>query len=159
MDQLCAGSLDLSQDGGFELLVLGPRAAGTGLTLTAATHVIHISRWWNPAVEEQCNDRVHRIGQQRPVTIHVPMAIHPVYRELSFDCVLHQLMHRKRKLASAALWPMGHSRTDVDDLQRHMARQAQSSTEDPVVAAMTALFGKMGETLPAFENDGSLTTP
>nr|WP_234837600.1 C-terminal helicase domain-containing protein [Sinorhizobium medicae] len=45
--------------------MLGPKAAGTGLTLTAATHVIHLSRWWNPAVEEQCNDRVHRIGQMR----------------------------------------------------------------------------------------------
>ena len=48
------------QGGGFDLLVLGPKAAGTGLTLTSATHVIHLSRWWNPAVEEQCNDRVHR---------------------------------------------------------------------------------------------------
>ncbi|ETD82904.1 DEAD/DEAH box helicase [Rhodobacter capsulatus] len=65
----------LEQGGGFDLLVLGPKAAGTGLTLTAATHVIHLSRWWNPAVEEQCNDRVHRLGQTRPVQIHVPMAI------------------------------------------------------------------------------------
>lgn len=38
-------------DGGFDLLVLGPKAAGTGLALTAATHVIHLSRWWNPAVQ------------------------------------------------------------------------------------------------------------
>lgn len=49
------------------MLILGPKAAGTGLTLTAATHVIHRSRWWNPAVEEQYNDRVHRIGQTKPV--------------------------------------------------------------------------------------------
>ena len=54
----------LERDEGFDLLVLGPRAAGTGLTLTAASHVIHLSRWWNPAVEEQCNDRAHRIGQR-----------------------------------------------------------------------------------------------
>lgn len=67
----------------FDLLILGPKAAGTGLTLTAATHVIHLSRWWNPAVEEQCNDRVHRIGQMHPVTVHVPLAVHPgVSREL-----------------------------------------------------------------------------
>ena len=96
----------LDQDGGFDLLVLGTRAAGTGLTLTAATHVIHVSRWWNPAVEEQCNDRVHRIGQDRAVTVHVPMAVHPAYREDSFDCLLHSLMSRKRKLADSALWPM-----------------------------------------------------
>ena len=146
----------LKRDRGFDLLVLGPRAAGTGLTLTAATHVIHISRWWNPAVEEQCNDRVHRIGQQRAVTIHVPMAIHPEYRELSFDCVLHELMYRKRKLASAALWPMGDSGTDVEELERSLSRHADSSTEDPVTAAMKVLFGKIGEQLPAFETDGSL---
>ena len=97
----------LDEDGGFDLLVLGTRAAGTGLTLTAATHVIHVSRWWNPAVEEQCNDRVHRIGQDRAVTVHVPMAVHPAYREHSFDCLLHSLMSRKRKLADSALWPMG----------------------------------------------------
>ena len=78
----------LDEDGGFDLLVLGTRAAGTGLTLTAAAHAIHVSRWWNPAVEEQCNDRVHRIGQERAVTVHVPMAVHPAYREHSFDCLL-----------------------------------------------------------------------
>ena len=85
---------------GFDLLVLGPKAAGTGLTLTAATHVLHLSRWWNPAVEEQCNDRVHRIGQTNPVTVHILMAVHPAFREHSFDCLLHSLMQRKRKLAS-----------------------------------------------------------
>lgn len=87
----------LDRDEGFDLLVLGPKAAGTGLTLTAATHVIHLSRWWNPAVEEQCNDRVHRIGQTRPVMVHIPMAIHPGYQHNSFDCLLHSLMTQKSK--------------------------------------------------------------
>jgi superfamily II DNA/RNA helicase len=64
----------MTDDQGFDLLVLGPKAAGMGLTLTAATHVIHLSRWWDPAVEEQCNDCVHRIGQTRAITIHIPMA-------------------------------------------------------------------------------------
>ncbi|RVU13993.1 DEAD/DEAH box helicase [Methylobacterium oryzihabitans] len=93
----------LASEETFDLLVLGPKAAGTGLTLTAATHVIHLSRWWNPAVEEQCNDRVHRLGQNRPVTIHVPMAIHPEYREDSFDCLLNDLMLRKRRLAACRI--------------------------------------------------------
>lgn len=57
----------LHEDRGFDLLVLGPKAAGVGLTLTAATHVIHLSRWWNPAVEEQCNDRVHRATARIPL--------------------------------------------------------------------------------------------
>ncbi len=95
----------LEHDGGFDVLILSPRAAGVGLTLTAATHVIHLSRWWNPAVEEQCNDRIYRIGQERDVTIHLPLAIHPAHRERSFDCLLNDLMRRKRSLAHAALWP------------------------------------------------------
>ena len=92
-------------DDGFDVMILSPRAAGVGLTLTAATHVIHLSRWWNPAVEEQCNDRIYRIGQRRDVTVHLPLAIHPTYREGSFDCVLNDLMRRKTSLARAALWP------------------------------------------------------
>lgn len=95
----------LEQDGGFDVLILSPRAAGVGLTLTAATHVVHLSRWWNPAVEEQCNDRIYRIGQERDVTVHLPLAVHPAHRERSFDCVLNDLMRRKRSLARAALWP------------------------------------------------------
>jgi hypothetical protein len=95
----------LSNDRGFDVLVMGPRAAGTGLTLTAANHVIHLTRWWNPAVEEQCNDRTHRIGQTRPVTVHIPLAIHPRLGPRSFDCLLQRLMKRKRGLADAVLWP------------------------------------------------------
>jgi SNF2 family DNA or RNA helicase len=56
-------------DDGPPVLVLSLRAAGTGLTLTRAADVIHFDRWWNPAVEAQASDRVHRIGQTRTVTI------------------------------------------------------------------------------------------
>lgn len=108
----------LEHDGGFDALVLGPRAAGTGLTLTAANHVLHVSRWWNPAVEEQCNDRVHRIGQQRDVTVHLPLAIHPVDGPASFDCLLQRLMLRKRTLATDVLAPIGESEGDVTDIQK-----------------------------------------
>ncbi|HBO43485.1 MAG TPA: hypothetical protein DD670_06055, partial [Planctomycetaceae bacterium] len=95
----------LHADEGFDVLIMGPRAAGTGLTLTAANHVIHLTRWWNPAVEEQCNDRTHRIGQIRPVTVHIPLAIHPRLQRGSFDCLLQTLMRRKRSLADSVLWP------------------------------------------------------
>ena len=50
--------------------VLSLKAAGTGLNLTAANHVIHFDRWWNPAVENQASDRAFRIGQKRNVLIH-----------------------------------------------------------------------------------------
>lgn len=143
---------------GFDLLVLGPKAAGTGLTLTAATHVIHLSRWWNPAVEEQCNDRVHRIGQTRDVTVHLPIAVHTGYREGSFDCLLHNLMQRKRRLAESALWPMGDLGSDADELQRMVAEGADQSIVDgdPVRAAIIAMFRRDGLEEPHWEEDGSI---
>jgi len=51
-------------------LVLSLKAGGVGLNLTAASHVIHFDRWWNPAVENQATDRAFRIGQQRNVVVH-----------------------------------------------------------------------------------------
>ena len=51
------------------LFVLSLKAGGTGLTLTAANHVVHVDRWWNPAVEDQATDRAFRIGQRRNVQV------------------------------------------------------------------------------------------
>lgn len=58
------------QRGDVPVFVLSLRAAGVGLNLTAADHVIHYDRWWNPAVEDQATDRAHRIGQDKPVQVH-----------------------------------------------------------------------------------------
>ncbi len=57
-------------DDGPPFFILSLKAGGTGLNLTAATHVIHFDRWWNPAVENQATDRVFRIGQKRNVLVH-----------------------------------------------------------------------------------------
>ena len=57
-------------DGGPPFFVLSLKAGGTGLNLTAASHVVHFDRWWNPAVENQATDRAFRIGQQRNVLVH-----------------------------------------------------------------------------------------
>lgn len=89
----------------FDLMILSPKAAGVGLTITAANHVIHLSRWWNPAVEDQCNDRVYRIGQNKSVQIHIPMAEHPVLGERTFDVTLDRLLTRKRALSRTLLAP------------------------------------------------------
>ncbi|MFR7441904.1 MAG: helicase-related protein [Lachnospiraceae bacterium] len=51
-------------------IVLSVKAAGTGLNLTKANHVIHFDRWWNPAVENQATDRAFRIGQTKDVMVH-----------------------------------------------------------------------------------------
>lgn len=145
----------LDRGAGFDLLLLGPKAAGTGLTLTAATHVIHLSRWWNPAVEEQCNDRVHRLGQQRPVSVHVPLAIHPAYREQSFDLLLQSLMQRKRRLASSALWPAGDTTDDAAQLQEMLRSEARAGHGDVLHGAMTALFLRDGAGKKSAYADGA----
>jgi non-specific serine/threonine protein kinase len=58
------------QDDGPPFFVLSLKAGGTGLNLTAASHVVHFDRWWNPAVENQATDRAFRIGQKRNVLVH-----------------------------------------------------------------------------------------
>jgi len=58
------------QTGEAPFFVLSVKAGGTGLNLTAASHVVHFDRWWNPAVEEQATDRAFRIGQKRNVLVH-----------------------------------------------------------------------------------------
>ena len=58
------------QDERAPFMVLSLKAGGTGLNLTAANHVVHFDRWWNPAVENQATDRAFRIGQQRKVLVH-----------------------------------------------------------------------------------------
>ncbi|RWM79516.1 MAG: DEAD/DEAH box helicase [Mesorhizobium sp.] len=145
----------LANDRGFDLLVLGPKAAGTGLTLTAATHVIHLSRWWNPAVEEQCNDRVHRLGQTRPISVHVPMAVHPEYREHSFDLLLQSLMQKKRRLASSALWPMGDSADDAAHLQHLLLEEGGPISGRTIDDAMAAMMRRDGISLAAPNAEGA----
>jgi len=67
-DEMVA-QFQLAQPGSPSLFVLSLKAGGTGLTLTAANHVVHVDRWWNPAVEDQATDRAFRIGQHRPVQV------------------------------------------------------------------------------------------
>ena len=62
--------VDAFQAGEGDVFVISLKAGGQGINLTAADYVIHLDPWWNPAVEDQASDRVHRIGQERPVTIY-----------------------------------------------------------------------------------------
>ncbi|MDI9357915.1 MAG: SNF2-related protein [Phycisphaerales bacterium] len=97
---------------GFNIIIMSPLAAGVGLNITAANHVVHYTRHWNPAKEDQATARAYRIGQQRPVHVYYPMAIFSdAYSDAagqkirSFDEVLDDLLMRKRILASNALFP------------------------------------------------------
>ena len=101
---------------GFDVMILSPRAGGVGLTLTAANHVIHLSRWWNPAVEDQCTDRVFRIGQRRMVHVYLPIARHPRFGDYSFDVKLDSLMEGKREMNRRVLAPTAATKEDVSRL-------------------------------------------
>jgi superfamily II DNA or RNA helicase len=86
---------------GPPVMLLSLKAGGTGLTLTAADHVIILDPWWNPAVEDQAADRAHRIGQSNPVLIQRIVA-----RDTIEERIL-ELQLRKRELARQVLDPRG----------------------------------------------------
>ena len=65
-----AGLVERFQSGEADVFLISLKAGGTGLNLTAATYVIHLDPWWNPAAEDQATDRAHRIGQDQPVTVY-----------------------------------------------------------------------------------------
>ncbi|MBD7950415.1 DEAD/DEAH box helicase [Oerskovia rustica] len=79
------------------VFLLSLKAAGTGLNLTRADHVIHFDRWWNPAVEEQATDRAYRIGQTRPVQVH------RLTSEGTIEEHIARMIESKRELADAVL--------------------------------------------------------
>jgi superfamily II DNA or RNA helicase len=85
------------QAGEVPVFLLSLKAGGTGLNLTRADHVIHVDRWWNPAVEDQATDRAHRIGQTRPVQVHRMITQGTVEERVA------ELLRRKRSLADSVL--------------------------------------------------------
>jgi SNF2 family DNA or RNA helicase len=101
------------QDGsGARVLLLSLKAGGTGLNLTAATHVVHLDRWWNPASEAQATDRAYRIGQTRNVQVHTLVCQGTI--EERIDAMIAE----KRNLAELAVgsdegWLAGLSTTDL----------------------------------------------
>ncbi len=105
---------DFEATDGFNALVLSPLAAGVGLNITAANHVVHYSRHWNPAKEDQATDRAYRIGQNLDVHVYYPMAILPEFE--TFDVVLDKLLERKRALADASLFPTERVEVRPNDL-------------------------------------------
>ncbi|MGH8551457.1 MAG: SNF2-related protein, partial [Methylococcales bacterium] len=86
---------------GFDVLILSPKAAGFGLNIQAANHVIHYTRPWNPAVEDQATDRAYRIGQTRDVYVYYPTV--QADDLLTFEEKLDELLRRKRDLAGDML--------------------------------------------------------
>ncbi|TXS48873.1 DEAD/DEAH box helicase, partial [Streptomyces sp. t39] len=99
------------QQGDVPVFLLSLKAAGTGLNLTRAEHVVHYDRWWNPAVEAQATDRAYRIGQDRPVQVHRLIA------EGTVEDRIAQMLDRKRELADAVLGAGEAALTELTDAE------------------------------------------
>ncbi|MEV6721275.1 DEAD/DEAH box helicase [Streptomyces xanthochromogenes] len=101
--------VDVFQSGEVPVFILSLKAAGTGLNLTRAGHVIHYDRWWNPAVEEQATDRAYRIGQTQPVQVHRLIA------EGTVEDRIADMLEQKRRLAEAVLGSGESALTELTD--------------------------------------------
>ncbi|MDQ0752416.1 superfamily II DNA or RNA helicase [Streptomyces africanus] len=101
--------VDRFQAGSTPVLVLSLKAAGTGLNLTRAGHVVHFDRWWNPAVEEQATDRAYRIGQTQPVQVH------RLITEGTIEDRIAEMLQAKRALADAILGSGESALTELTD--------------------------------------------
>jgi len=103
-----------SEKDGFNVIILGHQVAGVGLNITEANHVIHYTRPWNPAKENQATDRVHRIGQSKKVSVY-----YPIVRDDRFVTVeqrLDELIKSKESLARDVLRPTSELKISPEDL-------------------------------------------
>jgi SNF2 family DNA or RNA helicase len=86
---------------GFGVIVLSPLAVGFGVNIQAANHVVHFTRTWNPAKEDQATDRAYRIGQNKDVYVYYPVVVANDF--LTFDAKLDNLLNWKRELSTDML--------------------------------------------------------
>ena len=103
------------QGDGPQIFLLSLKAGGVGLNLTAAAHVIHLDRWWNPAIENQATDRAYRIGQDRTVQVHKLVTVGTI------EARIDAMIDAKRDLAERIVgtgedWLTDLSTADLRDL-------------------------------------------
>ncbi|MGH8303539.1 MAG: DEAD/DEAH box helicase [Steroidobacteraceae bacterium] len=112
-------------DGGPPLFVLSLKAGGIGLNLTAANHVVHFDRWWNPAVEDQATDRAFRIGQQKNVQVRKLTCIGTVEERIDM------LIAQKKDLAERIVGSGEQWITELDTAQlRELVSLSSEAVED-----------------------------
>lgn len=97
---------------GSAFMVLNPKAAGVGLNITGANHVIHYNLEWNPAIEDQATARSYRRGQTRPVTVH------RLFHTGTVEEIIDQRITHKRDIASTAVIGIQGQEDDVADIMR-----------------------------------------
>ncbi|MCF4113378.1 MULTISPECIES: SNF2-related protein [Dethiosulfovibrio] len=114
---------------GFQAIVISPLAAGFGLNIAEANHVIHYSRHWNPAKEAQATDRAYRIGQKRDVYVYYPMATGQGFQ--SFDEILDERLRMKMDLAKGTLFPTERIEVNPTDLFEDLTKETSRTISSP----------------------------
>jgi hypothetical protein len=109
---------------GPQIFVLSVKAGGSGLTLTAASHVFHYDRWWNPAVEDQATDRAYRIGQRRAVQVHKLVCAGTIEDKVD------RLLEHKRELAARVI---GAGEQWITELGNRELRELFALSTDAIV--------------------------
>ena len=113
---------------GFNVIIMSPIAAGMGLNVTAANHIIHFGRHWNPAKEAQATDRAYRIGQERTVYVHYPITrLSEDYNFASFEQTLDGLLSKKSNLADATLFPTADTEVRLSDFNQFVSDMQKTS--------------------------------
>jgi superfamily II DNA or RNA helicase len=114
------------QEGTTPVFLISLKAGGFGLNLTAATNVIHLDPWWNPAVEDQASDRAHRMGQTRPVTIYRLVTLGTIEEQML------QLHESKRALVGQLLEGKDvAAKVSTQELLAMLSRRLTSPIEGP----------------------------
>ena len=115
---------------GFGMIILSPLAVGFGVNIQSANHVIHYSRTWNPAKEDQATDRAYRIGQTKKVFVYYPVVTAKEFD--TFDVNLHRLLEYKRELAKDML--NGAGDINLKDFKiKGLAPVGESMNLDPIL--------------------------
>jgi SNF2 family DNA or RNA helicase len=101
-----------------------PKAAGVGLTITSANHVVHYTRWWNPAVENQATDRAYRIGQEKDVYVYQLITQDKVnFPTGTVEEIMHLMLAEKSELAENVIIPF-----DTESFQKQVYEQLRGKS-------------------------------
>lgn len=115
-----------NESSGFGIMLLSPKAAGVGLTITSANHVVHYTRWWNPAVENQATDRAYRIGQQKDVYVYqIITTDRDNFPNGTVEELMHELLESKKDLAENIVVPFSAS-----DIQKEVIEILMKKSEN-----------------------------
>lgn len=117
---------------GFNI-IMSPLAAGMGLNITGANNVIHYSRFWNPAKEQQATDRAYRIGQKKNVNVYYPMSVSKDFR--TFDVIIDALLAKKTELADATLFPTVRTEIKQQELYESLVGESAEKSQDSYLEA------------------------